>query len=161
MSAIDSMIFSIVKENRKIIVERQFATPISKVWDAWTDSKLLDQWWAPKPWKAKTKKMDFRVGGSWLYAMVGPDGEEHYAINKYKSIIPGKGFSGLDAFSDSEGNINRDLPQNIWEVSFIEQPGMTSVKINLSFDRLEDLEKIIEMGFKEGFESALENLDEL
>jgi uncharacterized protein YndB with AHSA1/START domain len=155
------MKFSIDKENRKISVERQFAAPISKVWAAWTDSMLLDQWWAPKPWKTRTKKMDFRVGGYWLYAMVGPQGEEHYGIDEYISIVLGKSFTGLDAFSDSEGNINKDLPQNKWEVNFVEHSGATFMKIDLSFDQLEDLEKIVEMGFKEGFTSALDNLDEL
>lgn len=60
--------------NKKLIVVREFDAPLAEVWKAWTDSSILDQWWAPKPWKAKTKTMDFREGGTWLYSMVGPDG---------------------------------------------------------------------------------------
>ena len=52
--------------NNKMTVVRQFDAPVEQVWRAWTESELLDQWWAPLPWKAKTKKMDFREGGSWL-----------------------------------------------------------------------------------------------
>lgn len=37
----------------------------------------------------------------------------------------------------------------------------TLVNVLLSSKSLEDLEKIIEMGFKEGFTSAIENLDAL
>ena len=33
------------------------------------------------------------------------------------------------------------------------------VSIEIEFNNLSDLEKIIEMGFKEGFTAALENLD--
>jgi len=55
--------FSVDKENKVINVERAFAAPISKVWSAWTEREILDQWWAPKPWKAKTKSLDFSVGG--------------------------------------------------------------------------------------------------
>ena len=57
--------------NKKLIVVREFDAPLEEVWKAWTEKDLLDQWWAPKPWKAKTKTMDFREGGIWLYSMVG------------------------------------------------------------------------------------------
>jgi uncharacterized protein YndB with AHSA1/START domain len=64
--------FVVNKDNNNIKISREFAANISLVWDAYTKSDILDKWWAPKPWKARTKKMDFREGGSWLYAMVGP-----------------------------------------------------------------------------------------
>ena len=105
------MNFSIDKENKKIKVKREFAAPLSKVWTAWTESQLLDQWWAPKPWQAKTKAMDFKEGGYWLYAMVGPDETEHWARADFKSIIPLKSYSVQDTFCDIHGNINHTLPK--------------------------------------------------
>ena len=57
-------------KNKRMYITREFAAPIANVWQAWTDSKLLDQWWAPRPFRAETKRMDFREGGQWLYAMV-------------------------------------------------------------------------------------------
>lgn len=155
------MNFSVDKENKKIKVEREFEAPLPKVWDAWTKSELLDQWWAPKPWKAKTKKMDFREGGTWLYAMVGPDGSEHWSLAEYKSISPQKSFSGLDAFCDPNGKINEDLPRSLWSVGFREAGDATMVDIEIKYETLIDLEKIIEMDFKEGFTIGMENLDEL
>ena len=155
------MDFSVDKQKKKINVEREFAAPVSKVWAAWTQPELLEQWWAPKPWKAKSKIMDFREGGYWIYAMVGPEGEEHWGRSDYKSIINEKSFEGLDGFCDSEGVINEELPRNQWSTYFQEGPDSTLVKVELTFDNLSDLEQIIEMGFKEGFISALENLDDL
>ena len=153
--------FNVDKDNRQITVEREFAAPVKTVWNAWTNPEILDQWWAPKPWKAETKSMDFRVGGRWIYAMVGPDGERHWAVAEYKSIAPEKRFSLLDAFSDEEGNIKNDFPRMNWTNTFNPKNGSTVVTCVLKFDKLEDLEKIIEMGFKEGFQAAHENLDEL
>ncbi len=155
------MNFSVDRENKKINVEREFAATVDKVWAAWTESELLDQWWAPKPWKAETSKMDFREGGHWLYSMVGPEGERHYARVDFESITPGKKFVTLDSFCDAGGVVSEELPQNKWDVSFQAQSGKTLVKIEISFNSLEDIEQIIEMGFKEGFASGLENLDEL
>ncbi|MES2593450.1 MAG: SRPBCC domain-containing protein [Bacteroidota bacterium] len=155
------MNFSVDKKNKQIIVEKEFAAPLSKVWSAWTESQLLDQWWAPKPWKAKTKKMDFKEGGSWLYAMVGPEGQEHWAKAEFKSVQPSKRFSAQDAFCDKDGNIDTTMPVGFWKVEFQKVSHSTVVSIEIKYDELADLEKIMETGFKEGFTAALENLDKL
>ena len=47
---------------KKLQVVEEFDVPVAAVWEAWTTPELLDQWWAPKPWKAETKSMDFREG---------------------------------------------------------------------------------------------------
>ena len=153
--------FSVDKENKKIKVEREFVAPVSNVWAAWTESKLLDQWWAPKPWKARTKSLDFRVGGQWFYAMVGPNGSEHWARVEYKSIDPLKSFSAKDAFCDPNGVIIESFPSSVWTNTFRETSNSTFVTVEIQHEKLSDLEMIIEMGFKEGFISALENLDKL
>ncbi len=155
------MDFTVDRENSTVKVKREFAASISNVWAAWTESELLDQWWAPKPWKSKTKKMDFKEGGQRLYAMVGPEGEEHWALADYKSITPQTNFKFLDAFCDNEGHINNDLPRSQWSVDFTESNKLTIVYIEIKHEKLADLEAIIQMGFKEGFTMALEGLDEL
>jgi uncharacterized protein YndB with AHSA1/START domain len=156
------MNFSVDKENRKINVEREFAAPLAKVWAAWTQSELLDQWWAPKPWKARTKIMNFRPGGQWLYAMVGPSGETHWSKAQYISLVPMKKFICEDMFCDENGNPSKDFPTTSdWSVEFLERSGTTQVNIEISFKKLEDLEQMIQMGFREGFTAGMENLDEL
>ena len=158
--------FSVDKENKTITVKREFAAEISLVWDAYTKSEILDQWWAPKPWKARTKSMDFREGGHWHYAMVGPAGEEHWAWADYQTIqsrlISGqKKFTGLDAFADAEGNVSKDLPQSKWDVTFMDKGQVTLVVYQISYDDLAQLEATIQMGFKEGLTMAMEGLDKL
>ncbi|HEY3404060.1 MAG TPA: SRPBCC domain-containing protein [Ohtaekwangia sp.] len=153
--------FSVDKENKTISIKREFAAELPLVWDAYTKSEILDKWWAPKPWKARTKKMDFREGGSWIYAMVGPEGEEHWAIAQYKTIQVRKKFTGLDAFSDSDGNINKEMPQSQWEVMFTDKGSITLVNFRITYNDLAQLETTIQMGFKEGMTMAMEGLDEL
>ncbi len=153
--------FSVNKENKTITVKREFAAELSLVWDAYTKSEILDQWWAPKPWKAKTKSMDFREGGRWHYAMVGPEGEEHWALASYKTIQIQKKFTVLDVFADAEGKVNKELPQSKWEVNFVDKGQVTLVESRITFDDLAQLEETIKMGFKEGLTMAMEGLDEL
>ena len=147
--------------NNKMSVVREFDAPLAKVWKAWTESKYLDQWWAPKPWKAVTQSMDFREGGKWLYYMQGPEGERHYCRNDYKKIDPNKVFTGIDAFCDENGNIKKDFPVMDWKTQFTAVGDRTRVEIELTFASEEDMKKIIEMGFREGFTAAHGNLDEL
>ncbi len=152
--------FTVNEEDNTITVKRGFAAPVEKVWAAWTTSEILDKWWAPKPYRAKTKSMDFREGGFWLYAMIGPDGMEQYCRADYKSIDTLKSYSAIDAFCDSEG-VPTDFPNSTWTNRFVEQDGSTTVDILIQYARPEDLEQIIEMGFKEGFTAGMNNLDEV
>lgn len=155
------MNFSVDKENKKITVEREFAAPRDQVWAAWTRSEILDQWWAPKPWRARTKLMDFKERGHWLYAMVGPEGEEHWSRADFSSITPEKQFTAKDAFCDENGIANTSHPSSTWINKFTESGANTLVHIEISYDELKDLEGILEMGFQEGFTMGLQNLDEL
>lgn len=151
--------FSIDRENSTIHVNRDFAAPADMVWAAWTDSQILDQWWAPRPWRTETKAMDFSEGGRWHYAMIGPQEETHWCLLDYITITPGRSFSGVDAFCDSDGNINAELPRSTWNNTFTDKGASTAVDITIQFRSLEDLEAIVAMGFKEGFAMGMSNLD--
>lgn len=153
--------FSVNKENKTIHVKREFAANLGLVWDAWTKPEFLDLWWAPKPYRTQTKYMDFKEGGFWFYAMLSPDNVPHWCRADYQKIDPQRSFSGLDAFCDEHGNVNHDFPRSLWTNVFTESEGdHTTVNITIKYSSLEDLEKIIELGFKEGFTMALGNLDE-
>ena len=152
--------FSVNRENNTISVKREFAADLNLVWAAWTTPELLDQWWAPKPYQTKTKSMDFREGGSWFYAMISPENVAHWCRADYKKIEPLKSFSGLDAFCDEQGVINQDFPRSLWTNTFVEHGNNTTVNIIIAYEKLDDLEKIIALGFKEGFTMALGNLDQ-
>lgn len=153
--------FTVDKENKTIHVARRFDAEVPLVWQAWTTPELLDQWWGPEPWRAETKSMDFRVGGHWLYAMVGPEGEKHWSKVSYLSIKHEDTFTAKDSFSDENGVVNHAYPQNLWKNQFHAQNDQTIVNILLTFDSMEDIEKIIEMGFKEGFTAGLNQLDNI
>jgi uncharacterized protein YndB with AHSA1/START domain len=153
--------FVVDKDQKTITVKRAFAAPLNLVWDAWTKPEILDQWWAPKPYKTKTKTMDFREGGFWLYCMFNPENETHWCRADYKKIEPQKFFSGLDAFCDEDGNVNNAFPNSLWNNTFNSKGETTVVNIVIEYQKLEDLEKVVEMGFKEGFTMAMNNLDEL
>lgn len=153
--------FTVNKENNTIRITREFAADLQLVWRAWTTAELLDQWWGPKPYRAETKTMDFREGGFWLYAMVSPEGEKHYAKTNFLSIVKEKSFASKGGFSDENGILNPAFPQNLWENTFIPKDNKVQVDMLLTYDTLADLETELEMGFQEGMTVDFQQLDEL
>jgi len=151
--------FTVDKATKSVFVNREFNADLSTVWDAFTKQEILDQWWAPKPWASRTKIMDFKVGGRRFYAMVSPEGHEAWSVQKYTSISPKTNFKMMNAFADKDEN--PDLPGSDWDLSFSEQNGITKVSIIIKNESLARMEKMIEMGFKEGFTMTLNYLEGL
>ena len=153
------MEFIVNKETKTVLINKEFEAERSLVWDAFTKQEILDQWWAPKPWESKTKYMNFEVGGKRFYAMVSPEGEEHWALQEYTSISPKTNFKFLNAFADKDETPN--LPGSDWSLNFSEQNGTTKVSISIYNESLERMEQMIEMGFKEGITMTLNSLGDL
>ena len=151
--------FTVDKATKTVFVNREFEAKLSLVWDAFTKAELLDQWVAPKPWVSKTKYMNFEVGGRRFYAMVGPEGQESWIIQKYTSITPKTNFKLFNAFADKDEN--PQLPGSDWDYHFSEQNGITKVSITIFNESLERMERLIETGFKEGFKMTIDNLEKL
>lgn len=148
-------------DKKQLHIKREFNAPVNLVWRTWTEADLLDQWWAPKPWKSVTKHMEFKIGGYRLYSMNGPDGEVHWGKTNFTAITPTENFKGDDVFCDDKGNENKDLPGTEMEVVFIENGNTTTVNVVNTFVSVEAMEELIKMGVQEGFAMAHDNLDEL
>src|SRR4030095_3375232 len=153
------MEFIVNKETKTVSITKSFNAPRELVWDAYTKPEILDQWWAPKPMTSRTKVMDFQVGGRRFYAMVNPDGQERWVVQKYTSITPKTNFKLFNAFSDE--NENLELPGSDWNITFTEQNGRTTVNTSIYNESLERLERMIEYGVKEGTMGQLKNLEEV
>ena len=150
--------FAVDKAAKTVFITREFDAELDLVWDAFTKAELLDQWVAPRPFTAKTKYMDFKVGGRRFYAMVSPEGQERWAIQTYTSISPKANFKLYNAFADADAN--PELPGSDWDYTFSEQNGITKVHITVFNESFERMESLLD-GFRYGFAASLENLENL
>ena len=151
--------FTVDKTTRTVFINREFDAGLSLVWDAFTKQEILDQWWAPKPWTAKTKVMNFEVGGRRFFAMVSPEGQERWFIQRFTSISPKTNFKTYNTFADKDEN--PELLASEWDFNFSEQYGTTKVSITIYNESLARLEMMIEMGTLKGCAMQFKNLDEL
>jgi len=147
---------------KKIHIVREFNAPIAKVWRAWTEPDLIEKWIAPRPWRAETKISDFTVGGIYLYAMVGPEGQKHWVYAEFTAIEHGSAISQTGMFCDGDGNPVADGPKSYSETKFSSIDGnRTMVDQLITFTDESTIKWFVEGGFKEGTAMSLEQLDEL
>ena len=99
--------------DRELVLARIIDAQRENVYRCWTDTSLLTQWLAPKPWTTPRAEMDVRTGGSSLVVMAGPDGNEFPNPGVFLEVIPSKKIIFTDAYTQA------------WEPS--EKPFMTVV----------------------------------
>ncbi|HEY4617424.1 MAG TPA: SRPBCC domain-containing protein [Flavobacterium sp.] len=148
-------------KEKSVRVSRAFSAPLEKVWRAYTESELLEKWWAPLPWKAETKSMNFEVGGYWLYAMVSPENEKHWGRMDYIAIAPLESIQIRDSFCDEDGNVNTALPVSTGSIVFTKTETGTLVVFKMVYSTEKEVETIIEMGFEQGITACFEQLETL
>ena len=156
--------FTVDKDTATIHITREFAADIDLVWDAFTKPEILDQWMGPKPWRVQTKEMDFREGGRWLYAMISPGNPENvsrWSLAEFLKIQPKSSFITKNSFSDENGNhIDTGFTFSLTTTSFKPGDGITTVQIAKKMASLQELEQFTSMGYKEGMDMVMRNLDE-
>lgn len=156
----NNTIFDIDRNRHTITVTTKYEAPIEQVWAAWTQSDILDQWWAPHPWKVETKEMNFVPNGRWLYAMVSPEGEKIWSLLEYIEISANHSFVAKDAFCDESGIISYNVhPGSKWHNILEYSQGWTTVTNTISFESADAMDDILNMGFREGYQMGLNNLE--
>lgn len=157
----NNIVFNTDSNHATIFVMKIFDAKGEEVWNYFTNSELLDSWWAPKPWKCETQKMNFENSGTWNYAMVSPENEKHFAGIDYEEINPNRSIAWSDYFSDEKGIKNVEFPTTNWLIGFTGVEEGVKLTVNLHFASEKEMNTILEMGFEEGFKATLNQLEEI
>ncbi len=147
--------------NKRITVTTELKAPVSVIWNAFTNPTILEKWFAPKPFRVLTKTINFTEGGKWLYYMLSPEGEKFWSVSEFRKVRMYQSFEATDAFCDENGKINTNLPQMVWTYNFSEENGATTITAVIKLTSEQDMNRLLEMGFEEGYEIALEQLQKL
>lgn len=146
--------------NKVLHISQTYNTSIENLWDAFTKSEILREWWAPKPYRLVTKTLNFIDNGEWIYYMLSPEGEKHWCKTNYFNIEHHKSFELVDFFCDEDGNLNAELPSTKWKNDFKANHSSSTISHTITFKTEEDFKKILEMGFEQGYELCLKQLEE-
>lgn len=72
---------------RTLVLQRVIQAPRSAVWGAWMNPETLPQWWGPDGFSCRTKRIDLRAGGEWVFDMIAHDGTvfpNHHVYNEVR-----------------------------------------------------------------------------
>lgn len=156
--------FTVDKATATIHITREFAADLDLVWDAFTKAEILDQWMGPKPYRVRTKEMDFREGGRWLFTMVSPENENpsRYSLAEFLKITPKTSFITKNSFTDENGNhSDTGFTFSITTNTFTPGDGITTYRMAKKMSSLAELEQFVSFGYKDGMSVVMRNLDEL
>ncbi|HEU4844853.1 MAG TPA: SRPBCC domain-containing protein [Burkholderiaceae bacterium] len=76
------------EKERELVLQRELPFRRELIWTAITEPEHSNKWWGPDGFHNEKVSMDFRVGGSWRFDMVGPDGTRYPNHAVFKEITP-------------------------------------------------------------------------
>lgn len=142
-----------------LTIVADFAAPVQRVWDAYTDPRQIERFWGPPTYPATFLRHDAEPGGRSVYRMTGPEGDEHYGCWDWTALDRPRSFEVIDRFADETGAPSADLPAMRAVFAFDETESGTRLTTTSSFDSLEQLEQLVAMGMEEGTREAMAQID--
>jgi len=136
-----------------------FAAPVERLWEAFTDPRQLERFWGPPGWPARFPDFDFSVGSRTVYYMTSPQGEKSYGSWEFLEIDAPRGFTVLDNFANEDGAPLDGMP--VMRVVFTFEPtDAGSRMVNVShFASADALQQVVDFGAVEGSTMAINQLD--
>jgi uncharacterized protein YndB with AHSA1/START domain len=143
------------RHEREIVITRTFDAPRDLVFKAWTDPKMLMQWWGPHGFTAPRCEVDPRVGGAILIVMRGPDGFEMPVSGAFTQFDPPSSIAYTNEVPDGEGNL---LIEGRTTVTFVAQGNKTEITVESWAAAYGDIGAMAVAGMFEGWTQSLEKL---
>jgi uncharacterized protein YndB with AHSA1/START domain len=144
--------------DEQILITREFDAPKHLVYKAWTTPELVKRWWHANRGEVKSAEIDLRVGGTWRYVSVTPEGFEVAFHGEYRELVPNERIVSTEAF---EGVPNPDANATLNTATFTEENGRTTLTILVEAPSKEVRDAMIESGMEAGMQDALDLLEQV
>lgn len=151
----------------ELVITRVFDAPRELVWQAWIDPQHIQRWWGPKDFSAPACKIDFRVGGKYLFCMRSPEGQDYWSTGVYREIVPLERIVCTDSFADEAGNVvpatyygmSADFPlEMLVTVTFEDQAGKTKLTLKHTGLPAGDMSEETGAGWNQSFDKLAASL---
>ncbi|WP_062200170.1 SRPBCC family protein [Demequina salsinemoris] len=136
-----------------------YPEPVSRLWEAYEDPRLLEQFWGPPGWPARFTRHDMVVGGLASYVMTGPDGESAGGYWEFTRIVPGELIEVVDGFADSAGAPDPAMPTMRIALRFSATDEGSRLETVTWFNSREELDRLLGMGMEQGTLMAMGQMD--
>jgi uncharacterized protein YndB with AHSA1/START domain len=141
--------------DEQILITRAFAAPKHLVWRAWTDPELVRRWWHANRGEMTVAEIDLRVGGTWRYVMVTPDGLEVGFHGEYREVVPNERLVSTEVY---EGFPDGEALNTL---TLAEDDGRTTLSVLVQHSSKEHRDAHVESGMEDGMQDALDLLEQV
>ena len=148
-------------DNLTLTLVAEFDAPPERVWQLWSDPRLLERWWGPPTYPATVEEHDLTAGGAVSYYMTGPEGDRHRGWWRIASVNPPKSLEFSDGFANEDGTPNDQMPVMTMQVQLTDRGAGTRMEVRTTFDSREQMDQLMNMGLAEGIKEAAGQMDAL
>ena len=110
-----------------VVIERVFDAPRDLVWQAWTDAKMMAQWFGPRGFTSSVPELDARAGGKLRIVMHGPDGNDYPCAGVFHEVVKPERLVFTNNAVDNNGKV---LLEGFVTVTFSESDGKTTMRLH-------------------------------
>ncbi len=139
----------------EVIITRDVDAPRELVFKAFTDPKLVAQWWGQDTSTTIVDKMEVRTGGIWRYVMRDADGNEYAFYGVYHQISAPERLVYTFEFEGMPGQV---LLQTI---TLEEHNGKTRITDASVFQSVADRDGMLQSGMEGGAAESYDRLDQV
>lgn len=148
-------------DNRTLTITADFAAPVERIWQVYADPRQLEKVWGPPTYPATVVDHALAPGGRVTYFMTGPDGGKFAGYWEISAVDEPTSFSFDDGFADEDFNPNPAMPVSKNVFTFAEHDGGTRATYVSTYESVEALQQVLDMGVVEGASSAINQIDDL
>jgi uncharacterized protein YndB with AHSA1/START domain len=141
-----------------VVITRVFDAPRDLVWQAWTDPKMLAQWFGPRGFTSTVPEWDLRVGGALRIVMYGPDGNDYPMKGVFREVVKPERLVFSNIPVDKDGN---HLMEGETIVTLSEQADKTTLTVKSHMVGLVPFAPQMLAGMEAGWTQSIDKLGEL
>lgn len=149
---------------KEVTLEKIYAASIEKVWQAWTDTEKLKQWWGPDNVTIPECNVDLKVGGTFHIVMeageaMGPYKGTLWPMDATFTVIEPNAKLAYTANAWTEGDKDETTIEQTTDITFTEEGGKTKVIVKAIIYKLGPKAGMAAEGMQMGFTQQLEKLN--
>ena len=141
-----------------VTILRVFDAPRALVWKAWTDPKMMAQWFGPRGFTIPVCELDVRAGGSLRIVMRGPDGQDYPMKGEFREVVAHERLVFTNIATDNDGN---HLLEGETTVTFAEKGGKTTLPVTAYAVGLVPIAPQMLAGMEAGWTQSIDKLETL
>lgn len=148
--------------HNRLTVVASYRASVERVWRLWADPRQLERWWGPPTYPSTVTAFDLVPGGIVSYHMTGPEGDQHHGGWRVLRVEEPHLLELEDYFAEADGTPNTDMPVSTSVISIeASDDGVTTMRIETTYDSVEAMQQVLDMGMEEGIRQSMGQIDDL